>query len=354
MSEPIVAQRKPYFVKLKAGRPYTWCACGRSARQPFCDGSHAGTGIEPFRFVAETDREAVLCGCKRTGNPPFCDGTHNNLSDTYEQAGEDEIRATASIPVTPRDQGATGRALLDGGCYVLTVSLAGMERHGAMRIVPVIDQARGAGFLSQYYAQVETGKSDIVMFPGSEAVLFLSTGTATMTISGREFELGPESGAYIRKGEAFAINNVGAEPARMAITVCPQCPAPQWLDSMPDNFDSSVPERVAAVDESRREPMADRFYQVLVGEETGSASITGFIGEVPKSRAAGHHHLYEEAILILSGEGFMWTEKARAQVQPGDIIFLPRKQLHSLECTSSEGMRLLGVFYPSGSPAVNY
>ena len=354
MCEPIVAQRKPYFVELKAGRPYAWCACGRSARQPFCDGSHAGTGIEPFRFVAEADREAVLCGCKHTGNPPFCDGSHNNLSDTYEEAGEDEIRATASIPVTPRDHGRTGRAVLNGGCYVLTVSLDSAERQGAMRIVPVIDQDRGAKFLSQYYAEVEQGTSGVLAFPGSEVVLFLSGGSAGVTISGTEFELAPECGAYIRTGEAFAVHNTGAEPVRMAITVCPQCEGPQWLDSMPHNFDASVPQRVAAVDESRREPMADRFYQVLVGEEMGSASITGFIGEVPKSRAAGHHHLYEEAILILSGEGFMWTEKARAQVQPGDIIFLPRKQLHSLECTAPDGMRLLGVFYPSGSPAVNY
>ena len=58
--------------------------------------------------------------------------------------------------------------------------------------------------------------------------------------------------------------------------------------------------------------------------------------------------------MILSGEGFMWTEGKRAAVRPGDIIFLPRKQIHSLECTAADGMRLMGAFYPSGSPAVNY
>lgn len=354
MSEPIIVQRKPFFVELKAGRAYTWCACGRSQRQPFCDGSHAGTGIEPFRFVADADREAVLCGCKHTRSRPFCDGTHNNLSDTYEEAGADEIRASESIPVTPPDGGETGRAVLNGGCYVMSVSMDTARNYGAMRLVPVIDRDRGAHFLSQYYAETSAGTSEILSFPGSEVVLFVSAGKATVNISGRDFEVGRECGAYIREGEAFRVHNAGSEPVQMVLTVCPQNSSPQVLESMPDNFDSSVPQRAAAADESQREPMADRFYQVLVGEETGSRSVTGFIGELPKSRAAGHHHLYEEAILILTGEGFMWTEKARARVRPGDIIFLPRKQLHSLECTSAGGMRLLGVFYPSGSPAVNY
>ena len=83
MTKAVIASRKPLLVELQAGRTYSWCACGRSARQPFCDGSHAGTGIEPVRFTAETNQEAVLCGCKRTGRAPFCDGSHNALSEKY-------------------------------------------------------------------------------------------------------------------------------------------------------------------------------------------------------------------------------------------------------------------------------
>jgi CDGSH iron-sulfur domain-containing protein 3 len=41
MSEAVVAQQGPFAVELRAGRTYAWCACGRSARQPFCDGSHS-------------------------------------------------------------------------------------------------------------------------------------------------------------------------------------------------------------------------------------------------------------------------------------------------------------------------
>ncbi|MGE8943521.1 CDGSH iron-sulfur domain-containing protein [Leptospira interrogans] len=74
--EPIVAQTGPYQVELTEGRAYLWCSCGRSARQPFCDGSHKGTGIEPVRFVAEATGVVNLCGCKSTDDPPFCDGSH--------------------------------------------------------------------------------------------------------------------------------------------------------------------------------------------------------------------------------------------------------------------------------------
>ena len=81
MGKPVIANNKPTKVKLEKGEEYFFCACGRSDNQPFCDGSHAGTGIKPQRFVAEDNEEAVLCQCKQTGNPPYCDGTHQQFSD---------------------------------------------------------------------------------------------------------------------------------------------------------------------------------------------------------------------------------------------------------------------------------
>jgi CDGSH-type Zn-finger protein len=79
MAEPIVAQKEPYAVEVKVGRRYFWCACGRSAKQPFCDGSHAGTGLEPLQYKAEKDRKVFFCGCKATAKMPLCDGTHAKL-----------------------------------------------------------------------------------------------------------------------------------------------------------------------------------------------------------------------------------------------------------------------------------
>ena len=79
MDAPIPAQKEPYGVNIEAGKRYFWCACGRSSSQPFCDGSHKGTGLTPILFTAAATEEVWLCGCKATGGKPFCDGTHNTL-----------------------------------------------------------------------------------------------------------------------------------------------------------------------------------------------------------------------------------------------------------------------------------
>ncbi|HKK57455.1 CDGSH iron-sulfur domain-containing protein [Marinobacter sp.] len=76
MSNPIIADNKPKKVTLEEGKKYMFCVCGRSSGQPFCDGSHAGTGFTPKRYEAEENGQAFLCQCKHTSDAPFCDGTH--------------------------------------------------------------------------------------------------------------------------------------------------------------------------------------------------------------------------------------------------------------------------------------
>ena len=79
MDERLVAQKAPYKVVVEAGRTYWWCACGRSAAQPFCDGSHKVTSLTPVKWVAERAGPMWFCGCKRTGATPTCDGSHKSL-----------------------------------------------------------------------------------------------------------------------------------------------------------------------------------------------------------------------------------------------------------------------------------
>lgn len=77
--DPVIAQKGPFQVELTGGKPYFYCRCGRSRNQPFCDGAHKGTGIEPMRFTVENNGTYNLCGCKSTDDEPFCDGSHNIL-----------------------------------------------------------------------------------------------------------------------------------------------------------------------------------------------------------------------------------------------------------------------------------
>ena len=78
MESPNIAAKYPAAENLDAGT-YFWCACGKSNNQPFCDGSHQGSGIFPVMFKIDVKKEVYLCQCKQTKNKPYCDGTHRTL-----------------------------------------------------------------------------------------------------------------------------------------------------------------------------------------------------------------------------------------------------------------------------------
>lgn len=79
MSTPHIAQKGPIPVNVEAGKSYFWCACGKSANQPFCDGSHKGSDFAPVKYEATENKRVFFCACKHSGAPVTCDGTHNSL-----------------------------------------------------------------------------------------------------------------------------------------------------------------------------------------------------------------------------------------------------------------------------------
>ena len=267
---------------------------------------------------------------------------------------------------------------LKGGCFILD---PGARKPGELRCV--IGRKSGAQHLSQHLLDLLGAPSPIYAFGHSDVILFAAAGSASVTVSGQVFEMPSQSGLYIRPGEAFQITpspqssptrgeevqegaksntlsldgrgkGEGDPLIRILITVCPEEDGAKVLEEMPDNFDGGFPERVVEVDPSKKEAMGDRFFQVLVSKGVGSDQVTQFIGEIPLSKAPSHFHLYEEALYVLSGEGLMWTEDQQGAVKAGSIIFLPKRQQHSLECTSKSGLRVAGHFTPAGSPDENY
>jgi CDGSH-type Zn-finger protein len=79
MTDRVVAARSPAKLEVQAGRTYWWCRCGRSARQPFCDGWHKGTGLEPLKYDATETNTVWFCCCKQSAHEPLCDGSHRKL-----------------------------------------------------------------------------------------------------------------------------------------------------------------------------------------------------------------------------------------------------------------------------------
>jgi len=79
MSKPVICQKAPIVQEAAAGT-YWWCACGRSAKQPFCDGSHKGTEFTPRQVELKAAGKVAWCACKHSKKAPFCDGTHRSLT----------------------------------------------------------------------------------------------------------------------------------------------------------------------------------------------------------------------------------------------------------------------------------
>ena len=76
MSKAIRASDTPYAVEVKSGENYFWCSCGKSKKQPFCDGSHSGSDFSPVKYLAMESKKVFFCGCKSTASQPMCDGSH--------------------------------------------------------------------------------------------------------------------------------------------------------------------------------------------------------------------------------------------------------------------------------------
>ncbi|HXO65591.1 MAG TPA: CDGSH iron-sulfur domain-containing protein [Steroidobacteraceae bacterium] len=350
MADPVVARPKPCLVTLKGGRTYFWCRCGRSANQPFCDGSHKGTGFEPLKVTLREEEEVLLCGCKHTGNAPFCDGTHTNLpggSPDDDPLSPENLR----VPLVTRRQGP--RAHLNGGCYVVSPALAEQQERGHLRYSCLVNGELGALYQMQMFFEVAGGASPVLSFGERDVILFVLEGAGSVNISGRKFAVAATDGVYLRPGEALELTPGAGAPLKVFALACPLGEL-EWPERMLENFDAAWPQRVVPVDAAQRVAMGPRYFQVLVDKRVGSKVITQFIGHIPQSKAAPHRHLYEEAIIVLSGEGCMWTEDCKAPVGAGDVIFLPRKQLHSLEATSEGGMDVVGVICPGDNPSINY
>jgi mannose-6-phosphate isomerase-like protein (cupin superfamily) len=160
-------------------------------------------------------------------------------------------------------------------------------------------------------------------------------GPATFTNAAHDevlYDLGENEGIYIPAGASLTLTG----PATYVSSLTPATPSGRRTE-------------VLKLAGQQIQHTGDRWYAELV-----QAEVTQFVGSIPPGRAPDHFHLYEEVICILEGEGIMHAGESVTPVATGSCIFLPIRQRHCLENTGSGELRLLGVFYPAGSPAVRY
>ena len=199
----------------------------------------------------------------------------------------------------------------------------------------------GSGLLEQRVTRYAPGRSLPRTDPSRDELLYVVSGSGTLELEGEPHDLEPESGAYVRAGETYAIDNAGSAELLVVST------------SVPVEHASRPPRQVIVRFADRPELRADakRTFRYLVNQDAGCMDATQFIGIVEPCRAPDHSHTYDEVGYIVAGEGFAHIGGESIPLRAGSCFHLSPEQVHCIENTGPSVMRILGVFHPSGDPA---
>jgi len=259
--------------------------------------------------------------------------------------------------------------LLEGGCRVTNMREGVPQQSGTLRVWPQIGRSTGAQAISLRVLEFAPGVSPAWRNEACDEILYVggsetsddneATPPATAFIDGRPFAVPSQTGIYLRPGQSLRVDNHGIEPLVMISSQCPEPLETDFRTTTPVTsplLASAAPVKAPIVRLADRaaQPTADRWYRVLVDDEVGSAQVTQFVGSIPPGRAPDHFHHYEEVLFILRGAGRMWAGETQTMIGEGSCVYLPPGQIHCVENTGAGELRLLGVFYPAGSPSVRY
>jgi len=242
--------------------------------------------------------------------------------------------------------------VLEGGCRVSTLHEGDPRVFDSLKVWNQIGRAGGAEAISLRILEFGPGTSPRLRNRECDEVIYVHEGDCTVSIDDIAYEVGPETGVYLRPGQTLSVKNAGPDVVRFVSSQCPE-----ETVEIADGFgapSSEQPSPIVRLSDRRALPTADRWYRVLVDDEIGSEQVTQFVGSIPPGRAPDHFHEYEEVLFILRGEGRMWAGDTNTPIGPGSCSYLPKRQIHCVENTGAGELRLLGVFYPAGSPAVRY
>jgi len=260
---------------------------------------------------------------------------------------------------------------LAGGCRVSQMHEGQPLVAGTLRVWPQIGRATGAEAISLSVMEFGNGSSPLIRNEHCDQILYLlnldsgfrsnddvnevnsNSPRVTIVVDCQSVKVEADTGVYIRPNQTFSIHNPESSAVTMISSQCPDPDRPQEFVSAPLS-PSLGPIPIVRLADQKSQPTADRWYRVLIDERVGSTQVTQFVGSIPPGRAPDHFHHYEEVLFILKGEGRMWAGETNTPISAGSCIYLPKGQVHCVENTGAGELRLLGVFYPAGSPSVRY
>ncbi|HDH03134.1 MAG TPA: cupin domain-containing protein, partial [Actinobacteria bacterium] len=178
-------------------------------------------------------------------------------------------------------------------------------------------------------------------------IAYVRSGAGTLFLDGEPHPLAPDMGIYIRSGESYEIDVDGPD-SLVLVSV-----------TAPEPTEGELPEvrkvTVSVADQPTIPAGKDREFRFVVDPEAGCRDVTQFVGWIPPGRAPTHHHLYDEIIFVLDGDGVLHIEgEPDTPISEGTCIHLPPPTRHCLENTGDRPLRVLGVFHPAGSAAEAY
>jgi mannose-6-phosphate isomerase-like protein (cupin superfamily) len=220
------------------------------------------------------------------------------------------------------------------------------REHGTLRVWQHAGLESGAAAVSLRVLELAPGRSPSLGGAPCDEVLYVFEGAGVVLFEGGSRSIGTDTGLYVPPGARYQID----ASAPMTL-VSSRCPDP---GESSEAVATGAPPVVVRLDECISETTGDRWYSVLLDHRIGRSQVTQFVGAIPPGRAPDHYHEYEEVLCILQGRGLLWAGDRSAPIERGSCIYLPRRQMHCVENTGDTELRLLGVFYPSGSPAVRY
>ncbi len=210
-----------------------------------------------------------------------------------------------------------------------------------------IDDSLGAENLIQRVIHFEQGRSLPRTAKGRDEVAYVVSGNGTLHLEEALFPLEPDMGFYVRAGEHYRIENEQDDDIVVVSVTAPEPGDDEVLTQR------KVTVRVA--DQPVLPAGKDREFRFVINPDAGCKDVTQFVGLIPPGRAPTHHHLYDEVIYVLGGEGVLHVEgHADTRITAGTCIYLPPPTQHCLENTGTEPLRVLGVFHPAGDASEAY